>query len=471
MHHSDPTPVNYYNAPKFTMAHNPYPYPSSASMAYRTYSNESATQRASPQTAALARTPSLSVMPTPSAMQPSPSANSSYSYSRPMAADGSYQSTGMSPQQRSIYPSQYYPQAAEMPRSLSYPSYAQPYPSPQSYPGGMHNPSMPFARYPQGYEALDMGMRNQSMGYSFANRLPLVDRPFKCDECVQSFNRNHDLKRHKRIHLAVKPFGCDKCGKTFSRKDALRRHWLVKGCRGEDGATAPIVPMFPINVSRPPPLSPSSGQESPVDATFAQSSTSATSGTAAAPAPLQTLPTRQLSDNQIIVTPDELADSMRPVEPIIAVQDNSEQPLSAHPSQRDGSDSVEEGYFDVGVKTAVSTTFTDGSLSSPAGTRENPSPTSYRMIQTRSFSPTQSHTEGKPVYSLPFTPTSASFAEQNLLVPTQMEKQGSADGADSTTWQRWHRPSFPFPPPPGGNYHYDPSTMVDVTQSRTGYTQ
>lgn len=28
-------------------------------------------------------------------------------------------------------------------------------------------------------------------------------------------NRNHDLKRHKRIHLAVKPFGCDKCGKTY----------------------------------------------------------------------------------------------------------------------------------------------------------------------------------------------------------------------------------------------------------------
>jgi uncharacterized Zn-finger protein len=42
---------------------------------------------------------------------------------------------------------------------------------------------------------------------------PLSERPFKCDECVQSFNRNHDLKRHKRIHLAVKPFACEKCGK------------------------------------------------------------------------------------------------------------------------------------------------------------------------------------------------------------------------------------------------------------------
>ncbi|KAL6705496.1 hypothetical protein ACN47E_006612 [Coniothyrium glycines] len=56
------------------------------------------------------------------------------------------------------------------------------------------------------------------------------DRPFKCDQCPQSFNRNHDLKRHKRIHLAVKPFPCAHCDKSFSRKDALKRHILVKGC-------------------------------------------------------------------------------------------------------------------------------------------------------------------------------------------------------------------------------------------------
>ncbi|KAF2404274.1 hypothetical protein EJ06DRAFT_470676 [Trichodelitschia bisporula] len=56
------------------------------------------------------------------------------------------------------------------------------------------------------------------------------DRPFKCDQCPQSFNRNHDLKRHKRIHLAVKPFPCGHCDKSFSRKDALKRHILVKGC-------------------------------------------------------------------------------------------------------------------------------------------------------------------------------------------------------------------------------------------------
>ncbi|KAJ0291881.1 transcriptional regulator of sulfur amino acid metabolism [Colletotrichum tropicale] len=65
-----------------------------------------------------------------------------------------------------------------------------------------------------------------------------TERPFKCDQCPQSFNRNHDLKRHKRIHLAVKPFPCNFCDKSFSRKDALKRHRLVKGCGNKDGENA-----------------------------------------------------------------------------------------------------------------------------------------------------------------------------------------------------------------------------------------
>ena len=64
---------------------------------------------------------------------------------------------------------------------------------------------------------------------------PATDRPFKCDQCLQSFNRNHDLKRHKRIHLAVKPYPCAHCDKSFSRKDALKvciqrsRLWRAEG--------------------------------------------------------------------------------------------------------------------------------------------------------------------------------------------------------------------------------------------------
>jgi uncharacterized Zn-finger protein len=65
-----------------------------------------------------------------------------------------------------------------------------------------------------------------SMGHMYAahaqQQQPPNDRPFKCDQCPQSFNRNHDLKRHKRIHLAVKPFPCGHCDKSFSRKDALK---------------------------------------------------------------------------------------------------------------------------------------------------------------------------------------------------------------------------------------------------------
>lgn len=48
------------------------------------------------------------------------------------------------------------------------------------------------------------------------------DKPHQCDQCPTAFTRNHDLKRHKRIHWAVKPFPCDGCEKAFSRKDALK---------------------------------------------------------------------------------------------------------------------------------------------------------------------------------------------------------------------------------------------------------
>jgi uncharacterized Zn-finger protein len=100
--------------------------------------------------------------------------------------------------------------------------------------------------------------------------MPQQERPFKCDQCPQSFNRNHDLKRHKRIHLAVKPFPCDCCEKSFSRKDALKRHRLVKGC-GKGDKTATRASASPTTSRRP--MSPHTPNEESMPRHFSRSPT------------------------------------------------------------------------------------------------------------------------------------------------------------------------------------------------------
>ncbi|KAH7080228.1 putative C2H2 finger domain protein [Paraphoma chrysanthemicola] len=117
-----------------------------------------------------------------------------------------------------------------------------PPPSPNLFP--VLDPVFSNAKYPSGQHAIfrshpDSMPRFNSADATAIPHLPGLppyhfpianDRPFKCDQCPESFNRNHDLKRHKRIHLAVKPFPCNHCDKSFSRKDALKRHILVRGC-------------------------------------------------------------------------------------------------------------------------------------------------------------------------------------------------------------------------------------------------
>ncbi len=140
----------------------------------------------------------------------------------------------------------------------------------------MGGPVMSNVHHPGGQMSMVPGM-NQHPAYGgqmlynghHAGPPPQSERPFKCDQCIQSFSRNHDLKRHKRIHLAVKPFPCNFCSKSFSRKDALKvranppsaslaqlggtsnlhslhnmrtaltyflqRHRLVKGCENKNG--------------------------------------------------------------------------------------------------------------------------------------------------------------------------------------------------------------------------------------------
>ena len=109
----------------------------------------------------------------------------------------------------------------------------QPYQRPYTYPlpgpvlSNVGNPGghlqmvggMPHGVMP-GYNSGHAAQMHQLYGHP--QQTPPNDRPFRCDQCPQSFNRNHDLKRHKRIHLAVKPFPCGHCDKSFSRKDALK---------------------------------------------------------------------------------------------------------------------------------------------------------------------------------------------------------------------------------------------------------
>lgn len=56
----------------------------------------------------------------------------------------------------------------------------------------------------------------------------LVERPYRCVQCPASFVRNHDLKRHARLH-DKKAWRCSGCGKIFSRRDAIKRHKDARG--------------------------------------------------------------------------------------------------------------------------------------------------------------------------------------------------------------------------------------------------
>ncbi|WVR07222.1 hypothetical protein IAU60_004263 [Kwoniella sp. DSM 27419] len=532
-HHSDPAGMSqqysyYQHQPKAapTPVHsNSYPYATSAPMGYRSYSGES--EKHSPVQPHLSRTPSLSIVPqahsVPSQLSPvSNGSFSSYQRQTPNMQYSTPSSQAQSSPRAPLYPPSYYttpysqPSSADMPRSLSYPSnHSQPYPTylpSMSAPSSIQQPGLPPLMRHNTMAAPTMGMgmdmrQGPSLGYSFANRLPLVDRPFKCDECVQSFNRNHDLKRHKRIHLSVKPFGCDKCGKTFSRKDALRRHWLVKGCRGEEGATAPITPMYPIG-SQPPALSPPTPPTNISPNTNSPTTTVPSSSFShpSAPPPLSSLPPRNSSENsQIIVTPNDVTQQhqmARSMSDVGVTGPGLEEPLVLDPTmgnaQRGSAGSLGDGqggYFEgvVGMKqdgTAVLDGTQENSSpftrfpASPSNPHHHPyrrpsaipspnkaqhSAIAMQPTKSRQFGAGTLGADGKPIFAMPFAPTGQTYTHQQqdgMLAPplepgTKMEKQASSDGMPET-WQRWHRPSFPFPAPPGVNYNYDPSSPIDV---------
>jgi uncharacterized Zn-finger protein len=52
----------------------------------------------------------------------------------------------------------------------------------------------------------------------------LKENKFKCNQCLQTFNRKHHLISHSRIHSVEKPFVCNykECNKKFSDKSLIQ---------------------------------------------------------------------------------------------------------------------------------------------------------------------------------------------------------------------------------------------------------
>ncbi|WVO16396.1 hypothetical protein L204_104071 [Cryptococcus depauperatus] len=513
-HHSEPLPLSqslsYTNMKPQDNGHGQgYQYIASVPVSYRSYSGEN--DRHSPSQTSTLRPVQVTAHVESVPSQSSPLEGSIRYQQHQFVGEQYDASLTDGPSRTAIYQPSYYvpshsePTFADMPRSLSYSaSYAQPY---------AYLPSSTF----QNIDTIPTELvRHNTLGaaaslYSFGKQ-PIQDRPFKCDKCTQSFNRNHDLKRHKRIHLSVKPFGCEKCGKTFSRKDALRRHWLVKGCKGAEGATAPIVAgsdskesvSSTSESSKPPALSPPTPSTlSPTEASSVGKSPTKSSSRSVAPPPLTTLPPRHSADqSQIIMTPSDIsstsigASSMGETGTVLGMNDGSIGMVDTLVSSvSTGSvGSMGEGFAHGEYKslqldkangmiyqsktspylqTATSLPQSGGiyqhsnhrptlSLASPdQNVLPSPTDSSY---QSQTFSPSSLSADEKPNFALP----SAHFAQafpvlpQNAISPplkaVKMEETWSSTN-DTTpeTWQRWHRPPFPYPASPGFAYMFDSS--------------
>ncbi|KAH0589117.1 hypothetical protein H2248_004885 [Termitomyces sp. 'cryptogamus'] len=106
------------------------------------------------------------------------------------------------------------------------------------------NPAFPWIPPPTAASATDIGTavypcliacckKTFSRLYTLRahQRVHAVHRPYRCTLCPASFARNHDLKRHIKLH-DNKAWKCGGCLKIFSRRDAIKRHKTGSKTRG-----------------------------------------------------------------------------------------------------------------------------------------------------------------------------------------------------------------------------------------------
>ena len=51
-----------------------------------------------------------------------------------------------------------------------------------------------------------------------------TEKRFSCRFCEESFNENHHLITHVRIHTGEKPFNCNYCDQTFTQSGSVKIH-------------------------------------------------------------------------------------------------------------------------------------------------------------------------------------------------------------------------------------------------------